>query len=189
MKKQVVAKLIFGYDVEYMYQSPSLMPGLCDVCHNRLEDVPNMAYKMRKKKGDMFYTYDHYCIVTEKFKSFCDENHYPGLKFTAITASPGFYHFMPTIVYKLDCVRGGTRFMNHRECCGSYDEVIGMPEFKEVDFFMPNDDFICRSEHLFGTREKKSPLIIIGLDTMRKMKSYGLRGICYFDVYEYPQST
>ena len=49
---------------------------------------------------------------------------------------------------------------------------------------MPNDDFICRSEHLYGTREKKSPLIIIGLDTMRKMKSYGLRGICYFDVYE-----
>ena len=184
MDKKVVAKYIGGYDIGYMYQSPSLMPGLCDVCHNRLEDVPNMAYKIRKKKGDMFCTYDHYCIVTEKFKTFCDENHYPGLKFTAITASPGFYHFMPTIVYKLDSVRSEIRFRNRRECCGAYDEVQHSDLFTQEGFSMPNDDFICRSEYLFGSFTKKGPSIIIGLLTMRKMKSYGLRGICYFDVYE-----
>lgn len=35
--------------------------------------------------------------------------------------------------------------MNHRECCGSYDEVIGIPEFKEVDF-------LCRMMILFAVQ-------------------------------------
>ena len=108
-----------------------------------MEDVVDMSYHVRKKKGDLFCTYDLFRIVTEKFKMFCEENKYPGLIFTPITASPGYYYFRPTGIYKLDYVRRKTKFITKRECCGSYDEVIGVsPGYKDSGFFMQSDDFI-----------------------------------------------
>ena len=107
------------------------------------------------------------------------------MQFTAITASPGFYHFRPNGIYRLDYARRETMFINKRDCCGSYDEVIGAtPAYKEHGFVLPSDDFILCSEYWFGSFEKKSPLIIVGLETKMKIKEYGLKG-CEFDyVYE-----
>ena len=34
-----------------MYETCEETPGTCPVCNNRLEDVINMSYKIRKKKG------------------------------------------------------------------------------------------------------------------------------------------
>lgn len=61
-----------------------------------------MSYKIRKKKEDLFYTYDLFCIVTETFKRFCEENNYPDLTFIQITTSPGFYYFMPEGIFKVE---------------------------------------------------------------------------------------
>ena len=70
LKGKVIAKELIGHDAEYMYHSVSEDPGVCPVCHTALEKIPNLDYRMHKKKGDVFYTYDGFCIVTEKFKSF-----------------------------------------------------------------------------------------------------------------------
>jgi len=52
-----------------------------------------------------------------------------------------------------------------------------------MNFSMPTNDFICRSEYNFGSSGCKSPLIIVGLDTATAMKSYGLMGIYYDKVF------
>ena len=43
-------------------------------------------------------------------------------------------------------------------------------------------DFICQTETEFGINEKKNPLIIIGIDTAKKMVDFGIRGLSFHDV-------
>ncbi|UBD66307.1 hypothetical protein K6V25_05630 [Bacteroides salyersiae] len=177
--EKLVAKIVMGHDIAHMYSNEN-RPGTCPICHNTIEKIPDPLYKVPKKKGDMFYTYDGFCIVSENFKSFCDERVYPHLTFVPLTKSVGYYFFVPQDIYKLDYIRRNVQFIDKRTCCGCYDEVIGMsPSYKKIDFSTPTNDFICRSEYNFGSYGCKSPLIIVGLDTAAVMKSYGLKGICY----------
>ena len=180
--EKIVAKNVVGYDIAYMYSNEN-RPGTCPICHNTIEKVPDTLYRVPKKKGDMFYTYDNFCIVSENFKKFCDERGYSHLTFVALTKSIGYYFFMPEDIYRLDCIRSGIQFIDKRDCCGSYDEIIGSTLYKASDFSMPTDDFICRSEYYFSSLGTKSPLIIVGLDTATAMKSYGLMGIYYDKIF------
>lgn len=181
--EKTVAKILFGDDAEYMYDKT--FPGLCPICHNRLEDIPFMSYKVRKGKGDFFYTYDCFCIVTEKFKQFCVENKYPDLTFIPITASPGFYYFRPNGIFKMDEEHSNICFNNKRECCGSYDKITFSNCYKSPDTILHTDDFILQSNYIFGLLMIKSPLVIIGLETMKKMIEHGIKGVFFEDVYEY----
>lgn len=88
--EKLVAKIAMGHDIAHMYSNEN-RPGTCPICHNTIEKVPDPLYKVPKKKGDMFYTYDGFCIVSENFKSFCDERVYPHLTFVALTKSMGYY--------------------------------------------------------------------------------------------------
>lgn len=104
--------------------------------------------------------------------------------FTKLTDSTGYYFFMPQDIYILDYIHRKTRFLNKRECCGSYDEIIGAtPAYKLSSFSTESNDFINRSEYYFGTKGCKDPLIIIGLETEQKMKAFGIKGVSYINVY------
>lgn len=182
--EKLVANIIYAYNIKHMYDDNKTRPGTCPVCHNTIEKIPDSMYKVPKKKGDMFYTYDGFCIVSERFKSFCDEREYPNLTFIALTKSVGFYFFMPQDIYELDYSRKEVEFINKRNCCGSYDEVIGsVPSYKAPDFSIDTNDFICRSKWAFGSYGQKNLLIIVGLDTVTAMKAYGLKGMYFENVY------
>jgi len=184
-KGKVVAKILGGDDVEFMYDDKRQNPGLCPICHNALQKIPNLEYKIPKKKGDVFFTYDAFCIVTEKFKRFCETNKYEELTFTALPKSRGYYYFEPEKIFRVDVVKRRTEFIRKRECCGQYDEVIGAsPAYKAKDYYIPSDDFICISDYWFGSYEQKSPEIIVGLKTAGKMKQAGISGIYFIDVME-----
>lgn len=53
----------------------------------------------------------------------------------------------------------------------------------EICILLMTDNFICRSEWAFGSDGQKLPLIIVGLDTVKEMKAYGLKGMYYDKVY------
>lgn len=184
LKGKVVAKMLIGSDADCMYSSPDEEPGLCPTCHNSLKKIPDLDYRMHKKKGDFFSTDDAFCIVTEKFKSFCESNGYEGLEFTLFPKSPGYYYLEVKNVFRLDTAI--TKFMNKRECCGSYDEIIRPSSYKHKEQYMATDDFICRSEYCYGSYNRKSPVIIVGTRTVGKMRQFGLSGIYFDNVREHP---
>lgn len=45
----VVAKIISMPDIEYMYDNEN-RPGTCPICHNTLEKIPDVHYKVEKKE-------------------------------------------------------------------------------------------------------------------------------------------
>ena len=144
-----------------------------------------MNYKVKGAKGrDFLITYDGIRIVSQKFKNFCDERKYEGLTFLQFPKSPNYYYFRPNIIYPIDYQRTQPTYINKRNCCGQYDEVLMRINYKKKDFTPPSDDFIYRSYDMYGSKHGKSALIIIGLTTYKEMKKAKLKGLCFTDVYE-----
>ena len=204
-----MCKKISGYDIDFMYQDPPkeyhagwfikeilsriINPnpkkeyhvGLCPVCGNTLEQIPDPLYQLSKKRsGDLYYTYDGFCVVSEKFKQFCDMKEYPNLTFVKLVNTHGYYYFMPNDIFEIDYIRSKTRFSNKRTCCGSWDGIWGLAKYKDANYVLTTNDFIRRGQLLRGSQGRKSPDIIVGLKTYEDMMNYGLMGICTFDVFE-----
>lgn len=180
----VVAKILVGGDENgYMYPNSTIRPDVCPVYKNRIRDVPNLSYKVRKKTADFLATYDHYTIVSERFKNFCEQNKYEGLEFIALPKSQNFYYFTAYSIYKLDPQRF-LKFLNYRDCCGSYDEIISPRLCTKKDFYTRKDDFIYRTEFRFGSYSFKNYRFVVGLETMSRLKQAKMKGLYYEDVFQ-----
>lgn len=179
-----IARTLMGPDeCKDMYKT--LPPNICPVCHTPLKREINPNFIVSNKRSCLRYTYDSFCIVTEDFKNFCTLNHYPNLEFKEFPKSPGNYYFTPLDIFPLDPIRQKIKFEECCSSCGGFKGAYGSsPGFKSKNFTLPSNDFIYRSDIEFGSEEKKSPLIIVGLETEIKMKKFGLKGIYFDDVYE-----
>lgn len=148
----VIAVKLSGIDENgYMYPHATVRPDVCSICKNRIKDVPNLAYKVKKKHANLLATYDDYLIVSQKMKDFCELNQYEDVEFIALPESSGFYYFTVHKVYELDYEKQKTKFINYRNCCGNYDEIIGSSFFTKKGFSMETDDFIRRTEFRFAS--------------------------------------
>ena len=185
-KNKIIAKCIDCNDTSHMWECSKFeRPGLCPVCHNVVEQIPNLEYKVRKnKRRDLMITYDGFHIASQKFKNFCDENGYENLIFIQFPKSPQYYFFIPQVTFKLDPERGKFQFGNYRECCGCYDDVTLTYRYKCKDEKIDSNDFIRRSNYLFAGGLNAFPLIIIGTKTFEKIIEYGLSGFSCSNVYE-----
>ncbi len=181
-KGKIVAHILYGNDINAMYgRKGDRNPGLCPVCHTVLKKLPNMEYKIRKKKGDLFETEDGFYIVTEKFKIFCEANKYENLKFTPLPKSPGYYFFEAETIFKTDPVKSWFEYGKKQECCKQYDWIVkGTRLWKDKNMHILTNDFISQSDYWLGDPKTKSPLIVIGTETARKMKKFDFFCI-YFD--------
>lgn len=182
--QRIIAKILTQLD-ENKSMHKILSPNTCPVCHAPLSHEINPNFIASRRQTPIRSTYDGYCIVTEKFKQFCTENNYPNLVFKELPKSPGYYCFSPQDVFPLDPIRREVEIFPPCPSCGEYEGVYGAtPAYKAEYFSLPSNDFIYRSDLEFGDKGKRSPLIIIGLETEIKMKKYGLKSIYFDDVYE-----
>lgn len=175
----VVAKIIFGVGEDGFVYGSKDRPDVCPVCGNRIKDVYDLHYRLNRKSTFM-YTYDGYNIVSQPFKDFCVANGYQGLSFTELTHYPGYYFFSAENVFELDPNK--ITFSGHQDCCGSADSVSSPLDSKKDGFEIESNDFICRSDVRFGDKGKKFFLIIVGLETEKKMKEFRLKKIHYVKV-------
>lgn len=185
--EKVIAKQLWGKDMySFMYLDKEERPGLCPVCHNVVQLIPDVNVRLRRRKGNLFTTYDHFRIVTERFKQFCEERNYQNLSFVKLDKMKGYYFFEPNDIFRIDYERSKVLFLKKRDCCGQYDEMVGGLKtlHKANDFHLESDDFIARTDLYWGSYERKDPLIIIGLETEKAMKEYGLGGLWFHDVFE-----
>lgn len=181
---KVVAKALRSGDDtgSYMYNNKCERPDCCPICHNTLKHIPNKFSKLHSK-DDICVTLDGYYIISEKFYNFCKEGNYQNLRIIPLESSKGFYFFEPIDIFGLDYEFCGTKFINKRDCCGSYDEVIRPSVIKAKDYNIESNDFIMQAKYYFGSHDKKNIIIIVGTETAKKMKAYGLKGILFKNIY------
>lgn len=181
---KVIAKSLGCYDLDaYMWNDKNTRPDCCPICHNTLRKIINQDFSVNMRNRDIGVTYDGYTIISEKFKNFCIEGKYRNLRVEPLKCK-SLYYFEPLDIFGLDYERYGTKFIDKRDCCGSYDEIIRPPIMKSKDFFIQDDDFIMRSEYMFGSYDKKNVVIIVSDKTSKKMKEYGLKGLYFDNIYD-----
>lgn len=69
-KGKVIAKMLGGYDAEFMYGDGVGDPGLCPVCHNVLRKIPNLDYRMQKKEAMSFILMISFALLRKNLKTF-----------------------------------------------------------------------------------------------------------------------
>ena len=182
--QRIIAKTLTELD-ENKSMHKGLPPNTCPVCQSPLSREINPDFIAARIGTPIRSTYDGYCIVTEEFRKFCTENNYPNLVFEELPKSPGYYCFSPLDIFPLDPVRRKVEFYPTCPTCGESGGIYGAtPAYKAENFTLPSNDFIYRSDLEFGDKGKRSPLIIIGVETGIKMKKTGLKSIYLGDVYE-----
>lgn len=180
-----IAKILTAPDEDKDMYNGNTTPYTCPVCHSPLKYEMNPNYIVSKKRSSVRFTYDGYCIVTQEFKDFCMLNNYPQLVFKEFPKSPGYFCLFPLDIFPLDPIRRDVEFVKPCASCGGYEGAYGAtPSYKADDFVLHSNDFICRSDIAFGEKRKRSPLVIVGLETEFKIKQFGLKGLYFDNVYE-----
>jgi hypothetical protein len=186
---------IIGYNL-YGPDNDSYMSASCDNILEELDNVPtcngcgyrtdytyaNNNFKIKKRNYDISYTYDGVCIVSLTFKEFCKKNKYSNIIFKELPREEKFYQFIVENELEFDYTRRETKLINYCESCGFYENVIGsIPTFLK-DIINPLDDGFYRSDLLFGSRNEKSPLIIISPFTKELLDNEKLKGVEYKEI-------
>lgn len=177
----VIAKVLDGF-VDNSFMNEGIIPHACPKCLQIFKRVVNPEFTISPKRiGDIRYTRDRYCIVSENFKVFCIQNKYPDLVFIPIQ-SAGYYYFESQKIYPIDTDHPSIELSAPCLTCCSYRKaLITYPIYSKIQN-NTKQDFICQTEMEFGINEKKNPLIIIGIDTAKKMIDFGIRGLYFHDV-------
>lgn len=175
--------MILGYELSgadndsHMYIDAEGM-SVCDKCGYKTDfDYINPNLKIKRPFYDFSYTYDGCCIVSLEFKEYCKRADYSNIEFKKIPAEPLFFYFVVKKLLKFDVEKRKTRFENLCERCGNYESVVGANPAFLKDVEKPLDDGFYRTDQEFGSGNEKNPLIIIGVETYKKMKKEKFKGI------------
>jgi len=172
--------MIFGY-VLFAYSNDKSM--FKDLILNKCDKYSDIytinrvspSFKLKTQKP-ISTTHDHFTIVSEDFKNFCLNENYTGLEFVNLPSAPGFYWFKIHNTILLNPEDKGIRFINFNSDCNGYEEIIGAtPAYLKIEEKISDGFF--RSDICFGSYETKTPLKIIGIETMEKLKKKGFKGI------------
>ena len=86
--------LVYGQDNQSLmyYKAEGLRT--CLECGYKIDfEYVNPKLRIKKRIYDFSYTFDKCCIVSAKFKKFCEENNYHNIVFFQLPQDPDFYFF------------------------------------------------------------------------------------------------
>jgi hypothetical protein len=148
----------------------------CDKCGYRTDyRLNNVHFKLTRKIYEFSYTYDGVVIVSLRFKEFCGRNGYNNLRFIELERSFGFFQMSVT-----NNVLPYRARLKEKLCdkCGQYEEIIG-PSIDEQKVHEPLKDQFYQSDLWFGSGNSKSPVLIVGEATKRKLEGEKFKNIIF----------
>jgi hypothetical protein len=150
----------------------------CPRCHSVVDPTyfpPKIALG---KKRDVSVTYDNRVLVSQRFAEFCLSNWPDGLLLTPIHGRGRDYFVLGSNrVVKFDAVGRQTRFEKHCSTCSQYRDVLGAKPVFLVNQAKPLNDGFHRTDIEFGSAEGKAPLILLGVETGRRLEQQSFTGM------------
>ena len=181
---------IIGYRLSGQDNDSTMFDGVspnatCPKCGCLLDfEVINPLFDLKVRKFDFSYTYDGHCIVSEKFKRFCDNSGYNNLCFRGFAKTPAFYDFTIRRVVEFDWESRKTRRERYCDLCKRYESVAGAdPVFLRNDDCCLDDEFYG-TDIFFGSGNQKHRLIIIGPGVYEALNDQSFCGIHYKPIFK-----
>jgi hypothetical protein len=174
--------MIIGYTLNgpdnkcHMYaDAPGLQ--LCKKCGYKLDDdYVNPDLSIKPRCYDISSTFDNCTIVSQKFKEFCLRSGYTGIIFHELPSDRDFLFMTVSEVLEFDAEKRETRFKNFCKDCGNYEAIIGATPVFLKNITVPLQDGFYRTDLAFGTGSARDPVVIIGVETYKKMKKEKFNG-------------
>lgn len=143
----------------------------CPTCGRRTDPTfINPEFKVKTRKWDISTTYDGYCLVSTRFRLFCEKQRWQGMTFASLPADNDFFVLRLANVLEFDAERRATRFENPCSTCRSFYNVIGATPVYLREINERIEEGFFRSDLEFGSGPEQCPLILLGVATARKLK-------------------
>jgi hypothetical protein len=167
----------------YMYEDGDPSLEKCTKCGYRVDFLlTNPDYVLRKRSRDLSATYDGQFIVSKRFKDFAEQEGYRGASFVPFRNDPEHFHLIAKPIVVFDAERRKTRFEKKCDVCGNFESVVGAyPAYLRVDEPLADDFF--RTDLVFASGNEKSPIIVVGEATKRKLQQLDLKGLEFGPAY------
>jgi hypothetical protein len=178
----VLGQAVFGEDNDsYMYHDA---PGVkrCPGCGYHLDPTfVDPGFRLVRRGFDLSYTYDGCCIASERVKTFCERQGYPGMTFLPLPSTPGFFRLIVDRVVEFDAVRRETRFGSNCPVCGRPESVAGLTPVFLREGTVLNEGFY-RTDLEFGTGDERSPCLLVAPSTFMRVARERWRGAYFKEI-------
>jgi hypothetical protein len=145
------------------------------------------SLKMKKKKLDIGSTYDGFTIVSERLKLLCEQNNFKGLEFIQLPNDSNFYLFRVHNVLEFDAVAKKVSFEKFSKEYGKYQWIHGATPVCLKNKQSVSEGTIYRTDIFFGAGVRKSPVLMVGIETKNLLYSWKLKGLYFNEILdEYP---
>jgi hypothetical protein len=185
--------MLLGYEIsendndEFFLEDEEKLPKEWRYKNTYEYDQLPASLKMKKKKIDIGSTYDGFTIVSERFKSLCEQNKFKGLQFIQLPNNSNFYLFRVDNVLEFDTVARRTEYIKFSKEFNAYVEIIGATPVCLKNKQPVPEGTIYRTDIFFGTGVRKSPVLMTGIKTKELLCSWKLKGIYFNQIQdEYP---
>lgn len=159
-------------------------PGvLCPDCSCCLDRTYYPTKLRMKRKYDIGSTYDNRCIVSERFKLFCEEELLDGLIFARVRTNPNFYYLTSSRIIEFDTNKNPLKIGPQCPLCKNIVERCGVCPIFLKNCPIPLSKGIYQTDLGFGTRSAKEPIHIVDVETQKKMKLAHFKGIWFEPIY------
>lgn len=151
-------------------------PATCETCGRKTDaNYVHPKFRAKKRTWDISSTYDGYCIVSSRFRQFCEQQGWRGMQFVTLPSDNDFFVLRISKTLTFDAERRETRFEDPCPTCKSYFNVIGANPAYLHGIKSPIKEGFFRSDLEFGSGHEQHPLILIGVETAKKLKDQGFR--------------
>jgi hypothetical protein len=171
----VLGYLLLAHDNgSHMYGRDSTAPR-CSECGFIVDrTVLDPGFRLRRRTMDVSFTYDHCCVVSERFRS---ETLGLGASFQALIEEPGFY----TMNVDSDPIRFDSEARHSAFdawCCGCerFTQVAGLTPVYLVDW-EPLPERFSRTDVSFGSGDELSPAFLVGPILAQRLRKLNFRGL------------
>jgi hypothetical protein len=181
----IVGYLVHGQDNDsYMLNEKNAGDITCPTCGFLLNfGFHNPFFRLRRKTFDFSHTYDIGHIVSLKFKEFCIRQGYEGIVFKEFEREPNFFQLIVDKVVEFDTVKAQTEFGKKCETCNNFEYTVGFEPSHLKNIMAPLEEGVYRTNVLFGSYNRKNPIIIIGISTFEKLRKEKMKGLIFDPVY------
>lgn len=170
------------YAVEAFYWGLVPQPGIhCPECYSPLDqEFVSRDVRIRMRKDAMDAT--GHVVVSERFRNFCVRNRYADLAFHDVGKRRKRYELRAKRILRVDVERSHPYLAEFCTRCGNFECYLrGKGLFLE-NVNEPLPDGFYRTDLIWGCRAGKHPLILVGIETKRKLVAAGLTGLDFRSV-------
>lgn len=159
----------------------------CPTCNTILNrDFTNPKLRFSKSNYDVSATYDNRLIVSERFKSACEEHCIQGAMFHSLDFRPNHYHMQitPERIIPVCSTKYELNIGERCETCGHRSHFCGAnPLFLEYD--EPLHQGFYRTDIYFGSKNARHPIELVAMEAKSFLDSMEFHGLDFHPVYSH----